>query len=84
MTEYIVIIEVAGNNYSAYAPDLPGCITTGPTVEETLANMREAIELHLGGHERRWRPNSRAYLDRGHCVTSSRPLAPPTARGHNC
>ncbi len=47
MTEYTVIIEKAGNNYSAYAPDLPGCITTGPTVEGTLDNMREAIELHL-------------------------------------
>lgn len=49
MTEYTVIIENAGGNYSAYVPDLPGCITTGPTVEETLANMREAIEFHLEG-----------------------------------
>ncbi len=49
MTEYTVIIEKAVNNYSAYPPDLPGCITTGATVEETSANMREAIEFHLKG-----------------------------------
>jgi predicted RNase H-like HicB family nuclease len=48
MTEYTVIIEKAINNYS-YAPDLPGCIKTGATVEETIANMREAIEFHLKG-----------------------------------
>ena len=49
MTGYTVIIENAGGNYSAYVPDLPGCVTTGPTIEETLANMREAIEFHLEG-----------------------------------
>jgi predicted RNase H-like HicB family nuclease len=46
---YTIIIEKAGNNYSAYVPDLPGCITTGPTVEETKHNMEEAIALHLRG-----------------------------------
>ncbi len=46
---YTIVIETAGGNYSAYVPDLPGCITTGATVEETVANMREAIELHLEG-----------------------------------
>jgi predicted RNase H-like HicB family nuclease len=46
---YTVIVERSDNNYGAWAPDLPGCITTGATVEETLANMREAIELHLEG-----------------------------------
>jgi predicted RNase H-like HicB family nuclease len=44
---YTVLIEKSANNYGAWAPDLPGCITTGPTVEETIANMREAIEFHL-------------------------------------
>lgn len=47
--QYTIIIEQAGNNFSAYAPDLPGCITTGQTKEETLRNMREAIEFHLEG-----------------------------------
>jgi len=46
---YIAIIERAANNYSAYVPDLPGCITTGATVEETARNIREAIEFHLEG-----------------------------------
>lgn len=44
---YAVVIEWAETNYSAYAPDLPGCVTTGATVEETIANMREAIAGHL-------------------------------------
>ena len=44
---YAVIIEKAGSNYSAYAPDLPGVITTGPTPEATERNMRQAIAFHL-------------------------------------
>jgi predicted RNase H-like HicB family nuclease len=44
-----VIIEKAENNFGAWAPDLPGCITTGRTVAETLANMQEAIQFHLEG-----------------------------------
>lgn len=47
MREYTVIYEWAGNNYSAYAPDLPGCVTTGRTLEETRSNMREAIAGHI-------------------------------------
>lgn len=46
---YAVVIEKAGNNYSAYVPDLPGCVATGPTVKETEQLIREAIELHLAG-----------------------------------
>jgi predicted RNase H-like HicB family nuclease len=46
---YAVVIEKADNNYSAYVPDLPGCIATGSTVEETEELIREAIELHLEG-----------------------------------
>jgi predicted RNase H-like HicB family nuclease len=41
--------ENAGKNYSAYSPDLPGCIATGATQEETERNMYEAIRLHLEG-----------------------------------
>jgi predicted RNase H-like HicB family nuclease len=44
---YTVVLEQAPNNWAAYVPDLPGCITTGATREETLANIREAIALHL-------------------------------------
>jgi predicted RNase H-like HicB family nuclease len=43
---YTVIIEKAPNNYSAYVPDLPGCITTGNTVDDVAANIQEAIGVH--------------------------------------
>ncbi|MBW4550742.1 MAG: type II toxin-antitoxin system HicB family antitoxin [Aphanocapsa sp. GSE-SYN-MK-11-07L] len=47
MKEYLVIFEWAGSNYSAYVPDLPGCISTGKTIEETELNVKEAIELYI-------------------------------------
>src|SRR5882762_2748383 len=46
---YAVIFEKTGTGYSAYAPDLPGCITTGATREETERLMIEAIEFHIAG-----------------------------------
>ena len=46
---FAIVIEQTDNNFSAYAPDLPGCIATGSTVEEVGAQMREAIEFHLDG-----------------------------------
>ena len=46
---YVMIIETGKSNYSAYLPDLPGCIATGKTLEEVRQRMREAIELHLAG-----------------------------------
>jgi predicted RNase H-like HicB family nuclease len=49
MSRYLIVIENAGSNYSAYSPDLPGCATTGPTVEETKKNMEDAVEFHLEG-----------------------------------
>jgi predicted RNase H-like HicB family nuclease len=44
---FTIVIERAPMNYSAYAPDVPGCITTGATLEETRRNMVEALTLHL-------------------------------------
>ena len=44
---YTVILERSRTGYSAYAPDLPGCISTGRTREETVALMREAMKFHL-------------------------------------
>lgn len=44
---YAVIFEQAESNWAAYVPDLPGCISTGKTMEETERNIREAIEGHL-------------------------------------
>ena len=46
---YAIVIEKAESNYSAYVPDLPGCIATGATIEETELQIREAIEFHLEG-----------------------------------
>lgn len=46
---YAIVIEKAGDNYSAYAPDLPGCVATGASIEETEEQMREAIAFHLDG-----------------------------------
>lgn len=47
--KYAVVIEKAANNYSAYVPDLPGCISTGRTIDEAEQNIREAIVLHIDG-----------------------------------
>jgi len=47
--KYAIVIEKAENNFSAYVPDLPGCVATGATVEELEAQIREAIEFHLEG-----------------------------------
>ena len=49
MHRYLIVIEKAENNYSAYSPDLPGCIATGATKEETEKNMHEAIDMHIEG-----------------------------------
>jgi len=53
---YAIVIEKAEGNYSAYVPDLPGCISTGVTVEETEQAIREAIEFHLEGLRRDGEP----------------------------
>jgi predicted RNase H-like HicB family nuclease len=46
---YAVVIERAEGNYAAYVPDLPGCVATGETLEQTEQTIREAIDLHLDG-----------------------------------
>ena len=47
--QYAMIVEKGERNYSAYFPDLPGCVATGQTLEELKQVMREALELHLRG-----------------------------------
>jgi predicted RNase H-like HicB family nuclease len=47
--EFAIVIERAEHNYAAYVPDLPGCVATGETVEDTEQQMREAILFHLQG-----------------------------------
>lgn len=46
---YAIVIEKAGNNFSAYSPDLPGCVATGDTIEETETELLSAIQFHLDG-----------------------------------
>ncbi len=47
--KYAIVIEKAATNYSAYVPDLPGCVATGSTLEEVGKEIREAIAFHLDG-----------------------------------
>ena len=49
MIHFLVVIEKANNNYSAYSPDLPGCVSTGATYEEVEKNIYEAIEMLIQG-----------------------------------
>lgn len=46
---YAIVIEKAEGNYSAYVPDLPGCIATGTTMQDVETQIREAIEFHIDG-----------------------------------
>lgn len=46
---YAIVIEKAAGNYSAYVPDLPGCVATGVTLEEVEQQIKEAISFHLEG-----------------------------------
>jgi len=49
MYRFLVVIEKANGNYSAYSPDLPGCVATGQTREEVERNIHAAIDLHVHG-----------------------------------
>lgn len=49
MRKYLIVIERTETGYSAYSPDLPGCVATGATVVETEQAMREAMEFHVEG-----------------------------------
>ena len=49
MHRFLIVIEKAGENYSAYSPDIPGCVATGQTRDEAEQNMYEAVQLHVKG-----------------------------------
>jgi len=49
MHRFLIVIEKTNHNYAAYCPDLPGCIATGKTREETAKNMHAALEMHIQG-----------------------------------
>src|SRR5216684_90905 len=75
MKKYAIIIEHGENNLSAYVPDLPGCITTGRTVEQIERNIREAIELHFEGLRTETRATNCCHL----CRTAGSQLTEPRA-----
>jgi predicted RNase H-like HicB family nuclease len=56
MKKYLIVIEQAVTGFSAYSPDLPGCISTGHSHEEVEKNMREAIAFHLDGLRKEGQP----------------------------
>lgn len=56
MNRFLVVIERAGKNFSAYSPDLPGCVATGSTREAAEKNIREAIIFHINGLKEEKRP----------------------------
>jgi predicted RNase H-like HicB family nuclease len=49
MRRFLIVVEKPGSNFSAYSPDLPGCVATGVTLEETKARMQTAIDMHVQG-----------------------------------
>lgn len=49
MNRYLIVIEKANGNYSAYSPDIPGCVATGATREEAERDMRKALQMHIDG-----------------------------------
>jgi predicted RNase H-like HicB family nuclease len=49
MRRFLIVVEKANGNFSAYSPDLPGCVATGATLEEATVRMHEAIDLHIQG-----------------------------------
>ena len=68
MSKYLIVIEETDSGFSAYSPDIPGCVSTGASREDVERNMREAIEFHLDGLRQDGQPvpkpsTSAAYVD---------------------
>lgn len=61
MKRFLIIIEKAKSNYSAYSPDIPGCIATGKTRDEAAMNMHEAIAFHIQGLREERKPIPKSY-----------------------
>jgi predicted RNase H-like HicB family nuclease len=72
---YLVIYEKTATGYSAYVPDLPGCITTGRTREETVRLIQEAIDFHIEGLREDGLPIPEPATAAGYVEASARPAA---------
>ena len=81
--KYLIVIEKTETGFSAYSPDVPGCLSTGRIDEETEANMKETIAFHVDGLKQEGlsvpRPSTKAaYVE----ITARKiPLSPPLAKG---
>jgi predicted RNase H-like HicB family nuclease len=79
--KYAIVIERAENNYSAYVPDLPGCVATGQTTEETKREIADAIAFHLEGMQRAGLPIPEPSARTDHVeVKTTLPRKPPRPR----
>lgn len=58
--QYLAVIEKTSNNFSAYLPDIPGCVATGATMDEVKFNLRKAMEMHIRGLREDGEPIPRA------------------------
>jgi predicted RNase H-like HicB family nuclease len=65
---FAVVIEETDHNFLAYVPDLPGCVATGPTRDDVLAEIPDAIAFHLEGLAADAQPPAPCALQRGHCA----------------
>jgi len=65
MRQFLIVIEKAEHNFSAYSPDLPGCVATGKTRAQVKRNMHQAIEMHVAGmrEDKLPIPRPRAYAE---------------------
>ena len=71
--EYLIVVEKTETGFSAYSPDVPGCVSTGRTEEETEASMKEAIEFHIDGLKQEGlavpQASTKSAYCGGHCIT---------------
>ncbi|MCX6027727.1 MAG: type II toxin-antitoxin system HicB family antitoxin [Chloroflexi bacterium] len=65
MYRFLIVVEKASGNYSAYSPDLPGCVATGKTREQVTQNMYDAIDMHVRGliEDKLQVPKSRSFAE---------------------
>ena len=71
MSRYLIIIEDTATGFSAYSPDLPGCIATGRTRAEVEAEMREAVEFHIEGLRLAGEPVPEPHSEAAYCETAA-------------
>ena len=81
--KYLIVVEKTETGFSAYSPDVPGCVSTGRTEEETEANMKEAIEFHVDGLKQEGLPVPQPSTKSAYVEITARkiPLNPPLAKG---